>query len=101
MPINVGRNKRDAELQEITRTDAIRYFRNQLILAKGNGAALIALYNDARDYAIANEALLATMQSLVAIENVASGVPIVSPPVLNLDKARYLKLFLQALSLWS
>jgi hypothetical protein len=86
-------------LQNLTRSDAIVYFRNGLASAAGNGAAIATLYTQARAYEQQNQMLTDTMLTLRTIEETAIGLTLVLTT--NQDKAKYLKLFLTALGLWS
>jgi len=86
-------------LKTITRNDAILFFRTSLIDADGDGTALIALYDNALAYTQSTPPLNSTLKSLRKIEETASGSAL--DIATNQGKARYLQLFLLALSLWS
>jgi hypothetical protein len=92
-------NQQNTALENLTRNDAIVYFRDGLAAAAGNGAVIASLYTDARNYEQQNQMLTDTMLTLRTIEETALGLPLVLTT--NQDKARYLKLFLMALALWS
>jgi hypothetical protein len=99
MDWTVGRNSKEGALLDLTRNDASDYFRRGLADAAGNGAAIATLYAQARNYETQNQTLTDTMLSLRTIEETAQGLPLVLTT--NQDKAKYLLIFFQALSLWS
>ena len=87
------------ELVSLAYSDMLVYYRTELVNAAGNGAAIAALYTQAMTYQSQNLKLTDTMLSLRTIEEVGSGVNI--DVNTNAGKARYLSIFLLALTMWA
>lgn len=87
------------ELVSLAYSDILVYYRTELVNAAGNGAAIAALYAQAMTYQSQNLKLTDTMLSLRTIEEVGSGANI--DVNTNAGKARYLSVFLLALTMWA
>lgn len=93
--LDIETAKRD--LRQLSRSDAIIHFRNRLIAANGNGAQLLQLYTDARNYENQNGDLTAIMESKRLIKETALGRNLNLST--NQDRATYMEMFESALVL--
>lgn len=98
MPLKVGDINEKNELISLTKEDMLNYYRDALVAAAGNGAAIADIYTQVLVYQSQHQKLTDTMLSLRTIEELGSGIAI--DVGTNQGKARYLQLFQTALSLW-